>query len=282
VRLNTVVVPYEPGESFTFTPVGDLHMGNSACDMELVFRTLDGIRADPRALWGGMGDYIDAIFPNDPRWAAGGIDERFMPLSNQDRIADAYREKLSDLLHPIAEKCLFFGRGNHEETVLKHYYTDLAGVVAHDLKLPYSEWAGATKVVFSDSPVASSHGYQLIIFHQHGWQAGRMDGAKVNEARRLMAYIHADIYLVGHSHSKFVIPQARMGFNHPFTRIVQQEVYLAHTGSALKTLRQDVVSYAERAGYPPVSLGFVTFRITPPTHHDRAKAGGHIRVEAIQ
>ena len=100
-----------------------------------------------------------------------------------------------------------------------------------------------------------------------------MDGAKVNEVRRLMAYVDADIYLQGHSHSKFVIPQTRLSVNPSWTKITAQKVYVAHTGSFLRTLQHDAVGYAECAGYPPTTLGTVKFLLHP--------IDGDVKVQAV-
>ena len=170
---------------------------------------------------------------------------------------------MAAILAPIADKCIAYADGNHESSFNKHYYTNLGCRIMQVAGIPgdlYVPWASLTRLAFEDS---ANHRGALRIFASHGWQAGRLDGAKVNEARRLMAYVDADIYLQGHSHSRWVIPQSRIAVNPSWTRIDDQTVYIAHTGSFLKTLEHDQASYAERAGFPPTSLGVIRFNIAP-------------------
>lgn len=229
------------------------------------------IRQNPKALWIGMGDMVESIAPNDKRWHAGGVDEKVVNLASQDRIGDVYVEKLATKLRPIADKLICYGDGNHEASFNKHYYTNLSVRVLEALERPdaYTGWACLTRLAFSER----THRTTIKVFSSHGWQGGRMDGAKVNEVRRLMAYVDADIYLQGHSHSKFVIPQTRLDCNPSWTKLIARKVYVAHTGSFLRTLQHDRVGYAEQFGYPPTTLGTVRFNITP-------KLGENI-VEAI-
>lgn len=262
MEINSVRIDHKHGESFTVYPLGDIHFGSANCDTHLFDETILAIRSDPRALVIGLGDMIESIAPNDKRWEAGGVDEKVIDLANQDRIGDVYVEKLANRLRPIADKFIAYGDGNHELTFKKYYYTNLSMRVLEAIGRPeiYTKWACLTRLSFKNE---NNEGAGLRIFHHHGWQGGRLDGAKVNESRRLMAYVDADIYLTGHSHSKFIVPQTRLATNQSFTKISAQAVYVAHTGSFVRTLQQGHVGYAERAGYPPTTLGTVRFVVTP-------------------
>jgi predicted phosphodiesterase len=273
VRVRTVRLGFDSGTTYTLWPLGDVHYGSANCDTALFDETIRAIKNDPQALWVGMGDMVECIAPNDKRWNAGGVDEKVVNLASQDRIGDVYVEKLAEKLKPIADKCIGYGDGNHEAAFDSHYYTNLSVRVLERIGQPdaYNGWACLTRLAFQDG---SNHRTALRIFTQHGWQGGRMDGAKVNESRRLMAYIDADIYLTGHSHSKFIVPNTRLTVNPSWTREVAQTVYVAHTGSFLRTLQQDRVGYAERAGYPPTTLGTVRFTITPTPY-------GEVHIEGI-
>jgi hypothetical protein len=267
MRLITARIPYQSGDTFTLWPLGDLHYGSSNCAVKLLDDVIEEIRSDSRAFWIGMGDMIEAIAPDDPRWRAATVDRDAIQLEKQDAIGDHYVDVISKKLSPIADKCLAYGDGNHEE-VFKHKYTHLSVRVLERLGRPecYSGWAGMTRLAFEDT---NNHRTSIRVFHQHGWQAGRQDGAKVNESRRLMAYIDADIYLTGHSHSKFIIPNTRLVVNPSWTHIDTETCYVAHTGSFLRTLQQDKVGYAERAGYPPTTIGPPRFTIQVFTDHTK-------------
>ncbi len=273
MRAITHRITYVSGQSFHLYPLGDVHFGSANCATDLFDAVIREIRDDPDALWIGMGDMIEAIAPNDKRWQAGGIDEKVVNLASQDRIGDVYVEKMGDKLKPIAAKCVSYASGNHEQVFDTRYYTNLSVRIMQEAGIPsdrYADWAALVRLSFEEG----NHRNTLRVFHSHGWQAGRMDGAKVNEVSRLMSYIDADIYLQGHSHARFVIPRSRMMVNQSWTKVTEQKVYVAHTGSFLKTFEQDAAGYAERAGYPPVSLGIVKFFLHPNQNHG-------VRIEAM-
>jgi len=261
MRLKTHRIEYRCNQTFTLYPLGDVHLGSANCDVHAFDQTLAEIRDDPHALWVGMGDMVESIAANDKRWTAGGIDENIVNLASQDRIGDVYVAKLAAKLKPIADKLVVYGDGNHEWAFDKHYYTNLSVRVLDAIGRSdaYGEWESLTRLEFSDG----GHRHPLVIFASHGWQAGRMDGAKMNEVSRIMSYVDADIYLQGHSHSKFAVAKTRIEANQPWTKLVARKVYVAHTGSYLRTLQQNVVGYAERFGYPPTSIGGVKFLIKP-------------------
>lgn len=262
MKIRTIRLRSGGGIVYTLWPLGDVHYGNASCDTKLFDETIRAIKEDEHALWLGMGDMVEAIAPNDPRWNAGGVDERVVNLASQDRIGDVYVDKMATKLRPIAEKCIGYGDGNHEVTFNRHYYTNISVRVLEAIGRPdmYNGWACLTRLAFEHTGGART---AVKVFSHHGWQSGRTDGAKVNESRRLMAYVDADIYLTGHSHSKFIVPNTRLDVNPSWTREVARTVYVAHTGSFLRTLEQNQVSYAERAGYPPTTLGPVRFTLRP-------------------
>jgi predicted phosphodiesterase len=265
MQLRTVREYTDNGTQYTFYPLGDIHLGSANCDVGHFLRTIDTIRENPNARWVGMGDYVEWITPKDKRWQAGGIDERIVNMANLDRIGDVYVEKISTLLRPIIDKCWAFGAGNHEKRFEAEHHTNLCRRILQECDASdelYTGWGAITRVVFH---TARTEQHPLRIFHSHGWQGGRMDGAKVNAAQRLMAYIDADIYLQGHSHSRFVVPASRLSVNQSWTRVTAQDVYVAHTGSFMRTYADNTDGYGEQAGYPPTSLGMVRFMITP-TH----------------
>lgn len=274
MRLHTVREAYTAGDVFTLYPLGDIHLGSANCDRGLLRETIQEIEADPLARWGGMGDYCEWIAPNDPRWHGGGIDAGVVSLDAIDRLGDVYVDVLVDLFRPIIGKCWWFGEGNHEETFQKYHHTDLSRRVLSALGRPdlQAGWSAITRVEFDDG---QNHRNGWRIYHAHGWQGGRQDGAKVNQARALMAYIDADIYLQGHSHSRFIVAQSRLSTDPGFTRLVAQDVYVGHTGSFLRTMQQDATGYAERRGYPPTSLGPIKLRFRPGRD-------GRKRLEAVQ
>jgi hypothetical protein len=251
--------------------LGDVHFGSANCDVALFDEVIAEIREDPYALWIGMGDMVEAVAPNDKRWQAGGVDDRILSMANQDRIGDVFVEKMADKLRPIADKLLSYGDGNHEETFNTHYYTNLSVRILDAIGRPecYTGWAAGTEVVFN----ASGSRTALPIWHEHGWQAGRKDGAKVNNLDDLMGYIEGfRIYLYGHSHARLMKVKTKLTVDGSWRKLKAFDCYGAHTGSFLRTRQlaelagdgtlTSASGYAERKGYPTTSLGPIRFLIT--------------------
>jgi len=89
----------------------------------------------------------------------------------------------------------------------------------------------------------------------------------------------ADIYLMGHTHSKGAMP------SFPRMRLVDdrrggvavraRQPYLGRTGSFLKTYEKGKKAYGVDALYPGCSLGVIEFEVTP----HRVRKDGVDRVE---
>ncbi len=263
MRLNTVKEQLRTGESITLYPLGDIHLGSANCDKGALFALVDEIRADPSARWIGMGDYVEWITPKDKRWAAGGIDESIVNMANLDRIGDVYVEKVSTILRPIMPQCWGMGKGNHEGTFEREHHTSLVQRILQECGAPgslYTGWAAITRVVFEDE---TEHRAAVRIFHSHGWQAGRLSGAKVNQLDHLMGWIDGcRIYLQGHSHDNVVKKKTKLDTDRRFLRLVAYNSYGAHTGSFLRTYQMGTEAYGEEHGYPPVPIGPPTFELT--------------------
>ena len=280
LKLNTIQLKTKSGQTFTLYPLGDIHLGSANCDKHLFWDTLAEIRANPDARWIGMGDYCEWITPKDKRWEAGGIDEMIVNLASLDRIGDVYVEKIADMLKPIMDKCWGMGDGNHEQRFNEQGTNLTTRIIqaAGGAGSLYLGWESLTRVVFK----LNGANLPIRISCAHGWQGGRMDGAKVDAMEKLLAWIDADIYLRGHSHSKFVVPVTRLRTNQSFTKMVADRCYVAHTGSFLRTYQQDAIGYGERAEYPPTTLGVPRFLITPWRKHETNRHVSGIDIEAVQ
>ena len=264
MRLHTVRESCTLGQRFTLIPLGDIHLGSDNCDKRAMVRVVDEIRRNPDARWIGIGDYVEWITPKDKRWHAGGIDEQIINLANLDRIGDAYVDAVSTILHPIMDKCWGMGKGNHEGTFEREHHTNLTQRILQQAGASgdlYTGWACITRVCFEDD---NAHRSSVRVFHSHGWQAGRMAGAKVNQLDHLMGWIDGcRIYLQGHSHDRVVKTKTMLSTNPSFTKLTATDCYGAHCGSYLRTYQQNATGYGEEKGYPPVPIGPVRFYITP-------------------
>ena len=74
--------------TFTLYPLGDVHLGNVACDESLFRAVVNRIADDDRALWVGMGDYCDFINRTDPRFDPDSL-PRWVKMSHLSDLAGA-------------------------------------------------------------------------------------------------------------------------------------------------------------------------------------------------
>jgi hypothetical protein len=273
MKIRSIREEYHNGDCFTLYPIGDIHLGSACCDKHALARTIKDIRDDPNARWLGMGDYAEYIGKDDPRWSSNGVDTDIVTTRIIDKIGDVYVDALVGLFTPIIDKCWGLGRGNHEEEFQRRHHTEICERILKACGRPdlYNGWAALTLLLFRRG--ANRVGWR--IYSAHGWQGGRMEGNKVNESRRLMSYVDADVYLHGHSHSRWIIPQTRLDVSAKGNKLVARRVWIGHTGSFLRTLQEGTVGYAERKGYPPTDLGPLRILFKP-------NGEGNSRIETVQ
>jgi hypothetical protein len=271
------------GQRFTLWPLGDIHAGSANCDEKLFCKVRSAIMDDPDARVILMGDLVESIAPDDPRWNPPDVafylgedmtaaEKRDAKEDWLDRVRDFYVAKLAEMIEPFVRggRVWSICDGNHEDKFRQRYHSNLTlgalQLLGQTDKLGYSsplygEWAAMLNVQFEDG---NNHRCSLPIFQQHGWQAGRKKGAKVNSLDDLMGYIvGCRIYLVAHSHERLMTTKTLLGPTQNWDDIVAYDSYGAHTGSFLRTYQKDRVGYGEKKGFPPTSLGPIHFNITP-------------------
>ena len=98
------------GEWAHIEPLGDIHVGNPACDEQKFIQRVEAIKKDKNRYWIGMGDYVDNIRP----WKRGVVDKRWetnLLAGEADWVAQW--ERFVEIVEPITNKCLGFLWGNH-------------------------------------------------------------------------------------------------------------------------------------------------------------------------
>jgi hypothetical protein len=266
LRLRTVTEPFSFGQVFELIPLGDSHLGSANCDIKALRKWVKRVEDNPDARWVGMGDLVESIAPDDPRWNPKDVDPA-ISLDDQAEIAIWYADKILEIFGSIMDKCWSLNDGNHEDKFNAKYHCNLYKSVCRQAGIPlgenqlYQEWASGTRIVFEDK---HQHRRSLKIYQQHGWQSGRKDGAKINGLDDLIAcHTGYDIYLVAHSHSRLLKTKASLTANNTFDDLEVPEVYAAHTASFLRTYQLNKVGYGEKKAYPATSIKPVRFTLTP-------------------
>lgn len=198
MRLVHTDQTFSAGDKFRYFPISDIHVGPDECDEGRLRELIQEIRNDPSALWSHGGDAGDLITPKDPRFEGRGINARYPA----NRIPDATIEHCVELFAPIADKCLFWGIGNHEFTIHKHYDRGIGAETAARLGIPerYIGYRGFCGIRFRYDKGSTSS--TLWIDYHHGWQGGRLYGAQLVEAERVLGHSPANIIVRGHSHKR--------------------------------------------------------------------------------
>ena len=264
---------------FRIIPIGDIHMGAAACDEDLLRAVVKRIKDDGQAWWIGMGDMADYIILKDPRSSIGTLAD-WVTLDDLVDLPKAERDRLLDILRPIAPKCLALVCGNHEAAIHKHTERDVyseivAGVkgaggfkTTDRLAIGFYGWL---QLAFYRSATKKQRGTMININLHHGYTAGRLAGSKALNMQRWLWTHNADIVLMGHCHDTKIQPEAveeidRGGHVTTRTRCG------AYTGTFLHTTNEDgPATYAERRGYFPLPYGGVEIELRPGQKERRGR-----------
>ena len=239
--------------------IGDIHLGNRACNVDMLRRHVEEVRTNPHARWIGMGDMIEAINYTDKRFDPTQIADKYL-----DNLSNAANEQMCDLitiLQPIKDKCIGMHRGNHEETLrLKYHYDVLREIEREWPKARMFEDTAFTVLHFK----RQHHVTTFILWTAHGNVGGRKSGGKINRIEDAMGMFDADIYILAHGHRKIITSLNQLSVN------VKGELHLvakrrvgAMTGAYFKTYQEGVSTYAEKGMFSPSDLGAIKITIDP-------------------
>lgn len=269
-------VLYYPSRADTFTlyHLTDLHIGARACDEKLLKRDIAAIAADPNARWIGGGDYGEFIArKSDKRYR----EETLAPwLRGKPDIVGQQRDRILDLLTPIAGKCLGLGCGNHEDAVLSYYdrdiYHEIVRGVAQAAGTKEAELAfgvqGFITLTFRRGRAGKSgNAWRFVVYSHHGAGGGRLPGGHALALGRTLSDYDCDLALLGHRHvrqfvDKTVVGPGRRGF----TKRYRAALFVASYLDAFVVPAHDAMpvdTYPEKMMLPAQSLGTTPIVIDP-------------------
>lgn len=252
--------------------VGDLHLGSAACDEAAITEMVKAVKADPMAMWVGLGDLAEFIPRHDWRSRQNQMAKwlRGLEVDYGDDLVAREIEEVVERLKPIAGQCLGLLRGNHEDHILRQFDRNVQREVCRALgvidltdeawiRLVFSIKGGANRVRAFD------------VYAHHGWFAGRKAGGKVNNLHDLFASYDVDIAAVGHGHERLVAPPLvtlRLASN---GEITERRRYALMTGAFMRSHMAGETSYASAKGYRPNDVGAVCVYLTPDTRRLEAR-----------
>jgi predicted phosphodiesterase len=204
MRLNKVEIPYR-GNFIHIEPLGDIHVGNPATDLNRLQERIEEIRKDKNRYWIGMGDYMDNIRP----WRRGVVDKRWetnLLLGEPDWIRQW--EIFVEYVKPIANKCIGFLWGNHEYSTFEEY--EFERMVRQDLGVTF---LGSRGMIYLDISGKNVKKKDWRICAVHGDFSGYSSGGALNAVKGLVQTHVANIYLYAHTHFKTYEKGERVSIN---------------------------------------------------------------------
>ena len=247
------------GHPLHLYPIGDIHLGAAACDIEDFRRTVARVRADPNALWIAMGDMADLILPSDPRWSMSGHDWKRLGFANGkptvSNLAAEYRDLITRELDPIGDKCIGVLMGNHEQSFSRFYFIDIAGYLAARWSVPMLGYTALIRleIEIARGPKAHHETWNVDVFAEHGATGGGTEGNKINSLQKRGMEFDAQIYLKGHVHAYGISHRTELSWG-PKQMATRDRIFML-TGTYLRGYHEGSVTYGERKAYPPNELG---------------------------
>lgn len=267
------IIRRELPKDCTIVDTGDWHVGALNCHMKGIHKMLKRIREDENCYVILKGDLIEAIAPNDKRFAHCSTDVEMRTA--QDQMAFLYESML-----PIKDRILGIMLGNHEWKLINTF--DIAKHLAKSLEIPY----GGYSCVFH---ALSNGATKWKAFFTHGSGMLRSNAKdpiqrKGNQAAALklklersgfadcvymsMGHIHHSIIVSPTINDEIVLTTTPTGINQTYkshdnqaaARIPADARWYASSPSFLRLYSdpgQYAISYAEIAGYPPTELGWL-------------------------
>lgn len=252
---------------------GDGHIGTLACYEKGLAKLVSYVRADSKRRLAWLGDAIEAISTDDPRFSAEVHDGKLTPM--------AQAEAFADLIAPIRKQVICVLAGNHELRLSR--YGDLTKYICDRAQVPYGAYS---------AKVAMKHGGKLLykIYLTHGrWSVNsiaddpvrRLSNVRLSIKRKL-APLAGDCAIMGcgHTHKLLTLdPEHDLYMtdngNHLFaayTKGVQNAAYIPpnarwyfNSGSFLKNAVVGATTYSEAAGYAPLQMGWCQAHVVDGT-----------------
>ena len=239
------VIKVDLGKEFQeiiLCPLFDLHIGEPACDEEMIKKEIEFIRTTPNAFAIVGGDIMD----NATKQSIG--DPYRAPLTPQQQL-----EQICMYLKPIKDKIICMVSGNHEERTWRESGIDLLGCVAMNLGIEkyYAEDSAVMFIKFgvNRQQTARKAGYiplQYTVYVTHGAGGGRKVGGKANRLFDLGDIVDCDCVICGHTHEPICFKKTFFRTDLTKQTVAEKERMYVNTGSFLNYAR-----YAERKGFLP-------------------------------
>jgi hypothetical protein len=246
-------------ETIKLIPFGDIHRDSDMFATSHWKRFLDYAKAQDNAWFISMGDHLDAFSTSERLVIA---DDRLHD-STKTTLEEHYKDwtnKLAKELDFMKGRILGIHGGNH-------YVQFRSGETSDHMlcRLLDAPFLGVSSIFRLSVQSQGTSRVALDIFSHHGKGSGKRSSGAFNAVEDMMAYCDADLHLMGHDHSRGVIPakpRLRAVMAGGELKLVERTPWLGRTGSFLAAYDPGRPSYNVDAGRGPCSLGWIEFDIT--------------------
>lgn len=275
MQIITRQLQYDnPDTLFTLYHLTDMHIGAAACDEKLLRQDIQRVADDPNAYWIGGGDYIDAIArKGDKRY----MEDTLAPwLRGKNDVIGYQIDYVTDLLAPIAHKCLALVKGNHEAAAEKYadraVYAEIVRRLAAVAKVEPKTLAlgvhGFVNLSFRYvAPNSEGRGWAMKIYTHHGYGGGSLPGGHALALGRVLGDVDCDLALLGHRHvGQHIQKVTTRSLQKSIVQVQRMGVFVPSYLGAHVTPSTDwrpVDTYAEEHGLRPTPLGTTPIVIQP-------------------
>jgi hypothetical protein len=241
--------------------LGDLHLGNAGTDENLVMQVAQRLQ-EPGTYWIDLGDACDFINVRDPRFDPTALPD-WVEVCDLADLPSAQTRRYVDIFKPVMSTCLVRLCGNHEGTIRQKYERDIYTELNRLVGLPRERALGYGGFMRLRVYRQTGHSWTLTFFLHHGAGGGQLAGAKALRLERLPMAFEADIYAIGHTHTKLVLQKRRVGLNPRGNKLIDKPLIMVNVGAFMRAYTAEQDGYAERKMLYPQGLGPVEVWIWP-------------------
>lgn len=226
-----------------------------------------------------MGDFLDSYSGSERRI----IYDEDLHESTREREEKETMDRVKSLAAELSfmkGKCVGMLGGNHFPVFSDGTTGDQ--VLARLLK---TEYLGVCSAVIISFALGKGKHASIHLFAHHGKGAGVTACGKFNAVERLSTLCEADIFLMGHNHSRGAFPlgdRLRIENNQRGLYIRSRQSFIGRTGSFLRAYVPGRASYVVDKAMPPANLGWIEFHLTPRRRREGGVDRLWVEIRAVQ
>lgn len=200
MRAYEFLTDAKAGKTIKLALFSDVHYDSPDCDRETLKKHLDFCLKDGRYILFG-GDLFDAILMKDMKRAVPHL------IENTDAQLNKKLDDIYNFLKPYQKQILFFGRGNHEESIIKFNGLDVLSMLATMLnmgqehKILVGNYANFLRFTFKAKDRREFH-YDIFQHHGIGGNAPVTKG--IIDWGRIGKSVNTDLIWTGHRHNAII------------------------------------------------------------------------------